>query len=118
VDVQAAQEREVPQRTGAGGERCEVSLDRILDPKTAARGRGSLGIIESVQVVDQRTVRVHLARPSGAFLSRIAGTYQTVLPPEAVQGPAFGTGRFDLTERKTNERAATSTAMPFLPASA
>jgi hypothetical protein len=29
---------------------------------------------------------------------------------------AIGTARFDLTERKTNERATTSTAMPFLPA--
>jgi ABC-type transport system substrate-binding protein len=29
----------------------KFSLDRILDPKTAARGRGSLAIIESVQVV-------------------------------------------------------------------
>jgi len=85
----------------------KFSLDRILDPKTAARGRGSLAIIESVQVVDPQTVRVHLARPSGAFLSRIAGTYQAILPPEAVQGPAFkaiGTGPFQLTEWKTNER--------------
>ena len=85
----------------------KFSLDRILDPRTAARGRGSLAIIESVQVVDPRTVRVHLARPSGAFLSRIAGTYQAILPPEAVQGPAFkaiGTGPFQLTEWKTNER--------------
>ena len=85
----------------------KFSLDRILDPKTAARGRGALGIIESVQVVDPQTVRVHLTRPSGAFLSRIAGTYQAILPPEAVQGPAFkaiGTGPFQLTEWKTNER--------------
>jgi peptide/nickel transport system substrate-binding protein len=85
----------------------KFSLDRILDPKTAARGRGALSIIESVQVVDPQTVRVHLARPSGAFLSRIAGTYQAILPPEAAQGPAFkaiGTGPFQLTEWKTNER--------------
>ena len=73
----------------------KFSLDRILDPKTAARGKGALGIIESVQVVDPQTVRVHLTRASGAFLARIAGTYQAILPPEAVQGPAFkpiGTG--------------------------
>jgi peptide/nickel transport system substrate-binding protein len=85
----------------------KFSLDRILDPKTAARGKGALGIIESVQVVDPRTVRVHLTRASGAFLSRIAGTYQAILPPEAVQGPAFkaiGTGPFQLAEWKTNER--------------
>jgi peptide/nickel transport system substrate-binding protein len=85
----------------------KFSLDRILDPKTAARGRGALSIIESVQVVDPQTVRVHLTRASGAFLSRIAGTYQAILPPEAVQGPAFkpiGTGPFQLTEWKTNER--------------
>jgi peptide/nickel transport system substrate-binding protein len=85
----------------------KFSLDRILDPKTAARGKGALAIIESVQVVDPQTVRVHLTRASGAFLSRIAGTYQAILPPEAVQGPAFkpiGTGPFQLTEWKTNER--------------
>jgi ABC-type transport system substrate-binding protein len=85
----------------------KFSLDRILDPKTAARGRGALSIIESVQVVDPQTVRVHLTRASGAFLSRIARTYQAILPPESVQGPAFkaiGTGPFQLTEWKTNER--------------
>jgi peptide/nickel transport system substrate-binding protein len=85
----------------------KFSLDRILDPKTAARGKGALSIIESVQAVDPQTVRVHLTRASGAFLSRIAGTYQAILPPEAVQGPAFkpiGTGPFQLTEWKTNER--------------
>jgi MarR-like DNA-binding transcriptional regulator SgrR of sgrS sRNA len=50
---------------------------------------------------------VHLARPSGAFLSRVAGTFQAIIRPEAVQGPAFkaiGTGPFELTERETNER--------------
>src|SRR5437868_12668942 len=86
----------------------KFSLERILDPKTAARGKGPLSMIESVQVVDPQTVRVQLTRPSGAFLSRIAGTYQASLPPEAVQGPAFkpiGTGPFQLTEWKTNERA-------------
>ena len=41
----------------------KFSLERILDPKTAARGKGSLSMIESVQVVDPQTVRVHLARP-------------------------------------------------------
>ena len=85
----------------------KFSLERILDPKTAARGRGSLGMIESVQVVDPHTVRVHLTHPSGAFLSRIAGTYQAILPAESTQGPAFkaiGTGPFQLTEWKTNER--------------
>ena len=86
----------------------KFSLDRILDPKTAARGQVvRSSIIESVQVVDPQTVRVHLTRASGAFLSRIAGTYQAILPPEAVQGPAFkpiGTGPFQLTEWKTNER--------------
>jgi peptide/nickel transport system substrate-binding protein len=85
----------------------KFTLERILDPKTAARGKGALSIIESVQAVDPQTVRVHLARPSGAFLSRIAGTFQAILPPEAVEGPAFkaiGTGPFQLTEWKTNER--------------
>jgi peptide/nickel transport system substrate-binding protein len=85
----------------------KFSLERILDPKTAARGKGALSIIESVQVIDPQTVRVHLTRASGAFLSRIAGTYQAILPPEAVEGPAFkaiGTGPFQLTEWKTNER--------------
>jgi peptide/nickel transport system substrate-binding protein len=85
----------------------KFSLERILDPKTAARGKGSLSSIESVQAVDPLTVRVHLTHASGAFLSRIAGTYQAILPPEAGQGAAFkpiGTGPFQLVEWKTNER--------------
>jgi peptide/nickel transport system substrate-binding protein len=104
----------------------KFSIDRILDPKTAARGKGSISIIESVQVVDPQTVRIHLARPSGAFLSRIAGTYQAILPPEAVQGPEFkaiGTGPFQHTEWKTNERVELKrfdgyweTGLPYLDA--
>jgi peptide/nickel transport system substrate-binding protein len=85
----------------------KFSLERILDPKTAARGRGALSTIEKIQVVDPQTVRVSLSHPSGAFLARLAGTYQAVLPPEAVQGETFkpiGTGPFQLTEWKTNER--------------
>jgi peptide/nickel transport system substrate-binding protein len=85
----------------------KFTFERILDPKTAARGRGALGLIEKIQVVDAQTVRFHLSHPSGAFLSRIAGTYQAILPPEAVQADAFkpiGTGPFQLTEWKTNER--------------
>ncbi len=85
----------------------KFTFERILDPKTAARGRGALSIIERVQAVDARTVRFHLARPSGAFLSRIAQTFQAVIPPEAVAGESFkpiGTGPYQLVEWKTNER--------------
>ena len=56
----------------------KFTFERILDPKTAARGRGALSIVERVQAVDARTVRFHLSRPSGAFLSRIAQTFQAV----------------------------------------
>jgi peptide/nickel transport system substrate-binding protein len=83
------------------------TFERILDPKTAARGRGALSMIERVQAVDAHTVRFHLARPSGAFLSRIAQTFQAIVPPEAVAADGFkpiGTGPFQLVEWKTNER--------------
>jgi peptide/nickel transport system substrate-binding protein len=83
------------------------TFERIVDPKTAARGRGALSVIERVQAVDSHTVRFHLARPSGAFLSRIAQTFQAIVPPEAVAADGFkpiGTGPFQLVEWKTNER--------------
>ena len=108
VDVRAPQGREVPQRAAAHRQRREVLARSHPRPEDCgARSRVRSSIIESVQVVDPQTVRVHLTRASGAFLSRIAGTYQAILPPEAVQGPAFkaiGTGPFQLTEWKTNER--------------
>jgi peptide/nickel transport system substrate-binding protein len=85
----------------------KFTFERILDPKTAARGRGALAMIERVEAVDPGTVRFHLSRPSGAFLSRIAQTFQAIIPPESVAGDAFkpiGTGPYQLVEWKTNER--------------
>jgi peptide/nickel transport system substrate-binding protein len=85
----------------------KFTFERILDPKTAARGRGALAIIERVEAVDSGTVRFHLSRPSGAFLSRIAQTFQAIIPPEALAGDAFkpiGTGPYQLVEWKTNDR--------------
>jgi hypothetical protein len=39
-----------------------------------------------MQVVDPQTVRVHPARPSGVFLSRVAGTFQAIIPPRGGAG--------------------------------
>ena len=108
VDVQAAQGREVPQRPAAHRKRREV-LARS-HPRSEDGGARTWCAEHHRERAGGRSAdrpRAPDRGPSGAFLARIAGTYQAILPPEAVQGPAFkaiGTGPFQLTEWKTNER--------------
>lgn len=91
--------------------------DRILDPATGFRcreyfdGSGANGLkLEAVEVVDDRTVRFHLNKPSSLFLDRMANLQcQTpVLHPDSVgpdgqwRGP-IGTGPYRLGEWKRGQ---------------
>jgi peptide/nickel transport system substrate-binding protein len=47
----------------------KYSFDRILNPATRSRYRESMAIIETIEVVDDYTVRIRLKAPSASFLA-------------------------------------------------
>jgi peptide/nickel transport system substrate-binding protein/glutathione transport system substrate-binding protein len=78
----------------------KFSLERILDPRTAASLRGSLSVIQSVEVMDPLTVKVVLRQPFSPFLAYLAMPYATIVSRKFVQTGAnlrstmMGTGPF------------------------
>ncbi|HET8999260.1 MAG TPA: ABC transporter substrate-binding protein [bacterium] len=87
----------------------KFSLERILDPKTGARGRGDLSAVDSIATPDPYTVQFKLKSPFGVFPTKLATTYQAILPVEAVNRATnemikpIGTGPFAFVEWKTND---------------
>jgi peptide/nickel transport system substrate-binding protein len=49
----------------------KYSLDRVLDPDTGSRYRASSSNIESVEVIDDFTVRITLQNPQASFLTTV-----------------------------------------------
>jgi peptide/nickel transport system substrate-binding protein len=83
------------------------SINRILDPNTKSRGRGGLGPIEKVEVVDPTTVRFHLARPIADFPANLALPYARITPKDSklnLNIEADGTGPFVLKEFVVGEK--------------
>ena len=87
----------------------KFSIERILDPKTGARGRSDLSAIASIATPDAYTVQFKLKAPFGVFPTKLATTYQAIVPAESVN-PAtnelikpVGTGPFEFVEWKTND---------------
>jgi len=84
------------------------SVERILDPKTGARGRGDLSAIASIATPDPNTVEFKLKSPFGFFPNKLATAYQAIIPREAVDAgnnvtKAIGTGPFKFGEWVTND---------------
>jgi peptide/nickel transport system substrate-binding protein len=84
------------------------SVERILDPKTGARGRGDLSSIASIDTPNPTTVVFRLKSPFGFFPNKLATSYQAILPPEAVDAgnnvtKPIGTGAFQFGEWVTND---------------
>lgn len=89
----------------------KFSLERILNPKTGARGRGDLNAIESIATPNPYTVQFKLKAPFGVFPTKLATTYQAILPVEAVDSAndlikPVGTGPFQFAEWKTDDHLA------------
>jgi len=88
------------------------SIERILNPKTGARGRGDLNAIESIATPDPYTVQFKLKSPFGVFPTKLATTYQAILPADAVDPVTnelrkpIGTGPFEFVEWKTDDHLA------------
>ncbi len=71
----------------------KFSLDRWKDPAVNVAYGGLASSVESVTVVDDRTVEVGLSRPDGAFLDNLAMFVASIVPQavvEAVGDEAFG----------------------------
>ena len=71
--------------TSFDAEAVKFNVERILDPRTKATPRASMTIIDSIDVIDQHTVRFNLSRPWGAGLSMLADRGGVMSSPDAVR---------------------------------
>ncbi|MBU2515398.1 hypothetical protein KJ966_29125 [bacterium] len=85
----------------------KYSFERILDPATASRRRQNLEIIDSIEVLDDYTVRFNLKTSFSPFLTYLAGAYGAIIPKESVDADGkithpVGTGPFIFVEWDKN----------------
>lgn len=77
------------------------SLNRILDPKTASRGKGLMGPLTKIEALDKYTVKLTLSEPVADFPANLSLPYMRIIPKEKVgelNTKAYGTGPFMLKE--------------------
>ena len=67
------------------------SLQRVLDPETAAFWAVQLGKVKEIVAVDDHTVRVELEKPHTAFLAAVSMVTTSILPMKE-----FNEGTFDV----------------------
>lgn len=87
-----------------------ATIEKILDPKTAAPYRAELGPIAAVRAVDRRTVRIELASPYADLPKALASAMARIVSERGIadfaklDGTVHGTGPFVLKEFVPNER--------------
>lgn len=89
-----------------GAEDVKFSLERILDPQTAAPYRMYYEGIEAVQVVDPLTVKIKLKKFDSMFLFNMARGDAVIVPRQAadkLKSQPIGTGPFKLAEWKRGD---------------
>ncbi len=78
------------------------SLQRILDPKTAAEGAGQIAMIDPKRIkkVDARTVRIGLRYPFSIFPDQLAAGHVVTIVKDGEKrfDPPIGTGAFKFVE--------------------
>src|SRR5215203_4492349 len=62
------------------------SVDHILDPKTGSQIAGDFQVIEEVEEVDPRTLRLHLSAPA-PWLPSLMAPWLVILPPVYAADP-------------------------------
>jgi peptide/nickel transport system substrate-binding protein len=70
--------------TRFNAEAVKFNIDRILDPATMATPRAAMTVIDSVDVLDEYTVRFNLSKPWGAGLNMLADRGGIMSSPTAV----------------------------------
>src|SRR5262249_27057475 len=87
-----------------------ATIEKILDPKTAASYKAELGPIASVRAVDRRTVRIDLASPYADLPKALASAMARIVSERGITDfgkldtTVYGTGPFVLKEFVANER--------------
>jgi ABC-type transport system substrate-binding protein len=71
--------------TPFNAEAVKFNIERILDPATLATPRPSFTVIDSVDVLDELTVRFNLKRPWGAGLNMLADRGGVMSSPTAIK---------------------------------
>ena len=88
----------------------KYSLERQLDPDVGSAGRGDLTMIDTIEVVDENTVKITLQTPTGPFLAALGGRYNAIIPKdsapdgETLRRTAIGTGPFMVEEFVPTEK--------------
>ena len=85
-------------------------IKRHIDPETGGSWGRQLGEIKSVEAVDERTVRIELAKPSTPFLNVLSMTTMSILPMKELNDGTFdpskeflGSGPFMVKEHLQDE---------------
>lgn len=68
----------------------KASLQRVLDPTTAAAARSSIASIQSIDAPDASTLVLNLSRPDASLVSGLASTNLAMLPTKAIQDGSVG----------------------------
>ncbi|MBA2520712.1 MAG: hypothetical protein H0V24_13680 [Chloroflexia bacterium] len=77
----------------------KYSFDRILDPDLASPWLTQFEPIESIEVIDDRTVQLNLSQPYGPLLATLGANYAAIVPADEAIDLAttmVGTGPFAL----------------------
>ena len=86
-----------------------ATIEKILDPKTAAPYKAELGPIASVKAMDARTVRFDLASPFADLPKALAGSTARIVSEKGIadfaklDAAVYGTGPFTLKEFAPND---------------
>jgi peptide/nickel transport system substrate-binding protein len=85
----------------------KASFDTVYDDDVGSPGKGTMGDIQSVEAVDDKTVRFNLAGANADFAKLVAKVWGSVVPEDIVTDPErrkelgsqeFGSGPFVLEE--------------------
>jgi peptide/nickel transport system substrate-binding protein len=71
--------------TDLNGAAVKFTFDRILDPATASPAKAQMGTLQSVDLVDDFTVRFNFSDPYAPFFTNISLSYGGIVSPAAVQ---------------------------------
>ena len=75
------------------------SFERLLDPELAASWSGQLGPVETVEAVDDSTVKFTLSSPYTPFLAALANVNASIMPMQELTDGSFDPGQRDARHR-------------------
>lgn len=76
----------------------KATFERIMDPEDPKSGASKLATLESVEEVDERTVRFVLGSPDAALTDALAQYVMGIVPQDYDPADPIGTGPFRLTD--------------------